>query len=290
VAFAAVVFAAFVIAFGVPGGSSTRAGGPLKQGSRTSTSAQHTSTTPVKPGMTVPVLMYHVVASAPPGAGNPNLYVPQDQFSAQMQALKAAGWHAVTLDQLEGHWSHGTSLGPGRPIVLTFDTGYHSQYANALPVLRSLGWVGDENLVVNGFSPSEGGISDAEIRGLIAAGWEIDTQGVSHRDLVGIGAGELQTEVASARQLLHQRYGVPVNWFSYPLGHYDATVLAAVKTAGYTGATTVVAGLAAQREDPFRLPRLTVLPGTSPSALIAQIASAQSDSPPPATYTGPGFA
>lgn len=284
------VLAAFLIAFGLPGGSSTGAGTPAKHASRTSTSTHHTSTTPVKPGMTVPVLMYHVVASAPPSANNPNLYVPQDQFSAQMQALKAAGWHAVTLDQLEGHWSRGTSLGPGKPIVLTFDTGYHSQYANALPVLRSLGWVGDENLVVNGFSPAEGGISDAEIRGLIAAGWEIDTQGVSHRDLIGIGAGELQTEVASARQLLHQRYGVPVNWFSYPLGHYDTTVLAGVKTAGYTGATTVVAGLAAQSEDPFRLPRLAVLPGTSPAALLAEIASAQRDSPPPASYTGPGFA
>jgi peptidoglycan/xylan/chitin deacetylase (PgdA/CDA1 family) len=288
---AAILLAGFLIAFGPPGGSSTRARTSATHASRSPTTpATHTSTTPTAATGTVPVLMYHVVASQPPGASNPSLYVPQDQFSAQMQALKAAGWHAVTLDQLESHWSHGTSLGPGKPIVLTFDTGYHSQYANALPVLKALGWVGDESLVVSGFSPSEGGISDTEIRGLIAAGWEIDTQGVSHRDLIAVGPGELQTEVASSRQLLHQRYGVPVNWFCYPLGHYDPTVIAAVKAAGYTGAMTTVAGLAGQSGDPYRLPRLTVLPGTSPSALLAQIASAQGDSAPGASYSGTGFA
>ncbi|HEY6396624.1 MAG TPA: polysaccharide deacetylase family protein [Solirubrobacteraceae bacterium] len=289
-AFGAVVLAGFLIAFGPPGGGSTGASSSAKHGPRPTTRAQH-SAVPPRPGTAaVPILTYHVIASPPSGTTSPNLYVPQDQFSAQMQALKAAGWHAITLDQLEGHWSHGTSLGAGKPIVLTFDTGYHSQYANALPVLRSLGWVGNENLVVNGFSPSEGGIGDTEIRGLISAGWEIDTQGVTHRDLIGLGAGELQTEVASSRQLLHQRYGVPVNWFSYPLGHYDATVLAAVKGAGYTGGLTTIAGLAAQNGDPYRFPRITVLPGTSPSALLAQITSAQGDSAPPPSYSGAGLA
>ncbi|MDQ6818367.1 MAG: polysaccharide deacetylase family protein [Actinomycetota bacterium] len=288
-ALAAVVLAGVLIAFGTPGGGSSRPGASAKHASRTTPPAHHTSTTPSAATASVPVLMYHVIAAPPPGAGNPSLYVPPDQFSAQMQALKAAGYHAVTLDQLESHWAHGNRLGAGKPIVLTFDTGYHSQYANALPVLRTLGWVGDENLVVNGLSPAEGGISDAEVRGLISAGWELDTQGLSHTGLIGLGSGQLQTEL-SARALLGQRYGAPVNWFSYPLGHYDATVAAAVKTAGYTGATTVVPGLASSASDPYRLPRLTVLPGTSPSALLAQIASAQGDSAPPASYSGPGFA
>jgi enoyl-CoA hydratase len=63
-----------------------------------------------------------------------------------MHALKAAGWHAVTLDQLQAYWTRGAKLPAGKPIVLTFDNGYHSQYAAALPVLRELGWVADENL------------------------------------------------------------------------------------------------------------------------------------------------
>ncbi|MDQ6818744.1 MAG: polysaccharide deacetylase family protein [Actinomycetota bacterium] len=285
----AVVLAALLI-LGVPGGGSGHSTETSTQRPRSTTTAK-SSTTPARTAPApVPVLMYHVVANAPAGVANPSLYVPQDQFSAQMQALKAAGWHAVTLDQLEGYWTQGKSLGPGKPIVLTFDTGYHSQYANALPVLKSLGWVGDEELVVNGLPPSEGGISGTEVRGLIAAGWEVDTQGLSHTDLTTVGSGQLTSEVASARQTLQQQYGIPVHWFSYPLGHYDANVIAAVKSGGYTGATTVAPGLASKAGDPYRLPRLAVLPGTSPSALVTQIASARGDSAAPASYSGPGFA
>jgi len=244
-----------------------------------------------KPGSaTVPVLMYHVINPPPAGAPFPGLYVPSDEFAAQMQALKAAGWHAVTMDQLEAYWTRGVPLGPGKPIVLTFDNGYASQYENALPILKRMGWVGDENIQLTGLPPSQGGLTDAQVRGLIAAGWELDTQGISHADLITLDAAQLEYQVATARRLLQKRYTVPVNWFCYPSGHYDATVVAAVKAAGFVGSTTVIPGWASPSEDPYRLPRLRVLGGTSPSALLGQIASAESSGPPPASYGGAGTA
>lgn len=244
-----------------------------------------------KPGAaTVPVLMYHVINPPPPGAPYPGLYVPADEFAAQMEALKAAGWHAVTMDQLRAYWTRGVSLGPGKPIVLTFDNGYASQYTNALPVLKRLGWVGNENIQLSGLPPSQGGLTDAQVRGLIAAGWELDTQGISHADLIRLDSSQLRYEVAGARQTLRHRYSVPVNWFCYPSGHYDATVIAEVKSAGFVGSTTVVPGWASPGEDPYRLPRLRVLGGTSPQSLLAQIASVRADGPPPASYGGSGTA
>jgi peptidoglycan/xylan/chitin deacetylase (PgdA/CDA1 family) len=244
-----------------------------------------------KPGTaTVPVLMYHVINPPPAGAPFPGLYVPADEFAAQMQALKAAGWHAVTLDQLEAYWTRGVPLGPGKPIVLTFDNGYASQYENALPILKQLGWVGNENIQLSGLPPSQGGLTDAQVRGLLAAGWELDTQGISHADLITLDAAQLQYQVATARKILQKRYDVPVNWFCYPSGHYDATVIAAVKAAGFVGSTTVIPGWASPSEDPYRLPRLRVLGGTSPSALLEQIAQTQTDGSPPSSYGGAGTA
>ena len=79
---------------------------------------------------------------------------------------------------------------------------------------------------------------------------------------------------------------MPVNWFCYPSGHYDSTVIEAVRAAGYLGSTTVVPGWAGPSSDPYRLPRLRVLGGTSPAALLAQIATARSSSAPPASYRG----
>lgn len=239
----------------------------------------------------IPILVYHVINDQPAGSSaNPALYVPVDQFTGQMQALKAGGWHAVTLDQVEAYWTRGTPLGPGKPIVITFDNGYASDYTNALPVLKGLGWAAVENLQLTGLPPSEGGLSDAQIRALIAAGWELDTQGLTHADLVTVSPAQLTNEVTTARQTLHSRYGVPVNWFSYPSGDYNPAVIAAARTAGYVGATTVNPGWASPQEDRFRLPRLVVAAGSSASQLLAQIASAETGTSAPTSYTGPGLA
>ncbi|MGH2866797.1 MAG: polysaccharide deacetylase family protein [Solirubrobacteraceae bacterium] len=232
----------------------------------------------------VPILMYHVIAAPPAGAPFPGLYVPQAEFAAQMQALKAAGWHPVTLDQLRSYWQHGARLPAAKPIVITFDNGYFSQYSHALPVLRQMGWVADENIQLAGLPPSQGGLTPPQVKAMIAAGWELDTQGISHADLITLDPAQLHYEVATARARLRRRYGVPVNWFCYPSGHYNATVIAAVRAAGFVGSTTVVPGWAQPVTDSYRLPRLRVLNGTSPTALLAQIASAHGTFTPPAGY------
>jgi peptidoglycan/xylan/chitin deacetylase (PgdA/CDA1 family) len=231
--------------------------------------------------------MYHVIAPPPAGAPFPGLYVPQPEFAAQMQALKQAGWQAVTMDQLEAYWTKGVPLpGHGKPIVLSFDNGYHSQYANAVPVLKKLGWVGDENIQLQGLPPSQGGLTKSEIKGLLQAGWELDTQGISHADLITLSPGELTYQVAKARKLLQRRYDIPVNWFCYPSGHYNAAVIQAVKAAGFVGSTTVVPGWASPSSDAYTLPRLRVLAGTSPESLLSQITSIENDPAPPSSYSG----
>lgn len=238
-----------------------------------------------KPGTAaVPVLMYHVINPPIPTAPYPGLYVPKAQFAAQMRALKAAGYHAVTMDQLQAYWTRGVPLPAGKPVVLTFDNGYASQYTNALPVLRRLGWPGVENIQLTGLPPAQGGLSEGQVRSLIRAGWELDTQGMSHADLITLGPAALRYQIATARRLLRRRFRVPVDWFAYPSGHYNPTVVAALKAAGFVGSETVVPGWASPGEDRFRLPRLRVLGGTSPKALLAQITSARGSASPPTTY------
>ncbi len=271
---------------GAKGSQVTTASGHSTLSAAHSGTASAVQGTGVPGHATVPILMYHVINPPPAGAAFPGLYVPSDEFAAQMQALKAAGWHAVTMDQLEANWTRGVPLGPGKPIVLSFDNGYASQYNNALPVLQRIGWVGVENIQLSGLPPSQGGFTDAQVRGLIKAGWELDTQGISHADLIRLDSAELHYQVVTARQMLRSRYGVPVNWFCYPSGHYDATVIDEVRSAGFVGSTTVVPGWAGPASNRFALPRLRVLGGTSPTALLAQIATAEGNQQTPGSYGG----
>ena len=231
----------------------------------------------------VPILMYHVIGDPPAGAPFPELYARPGEFAAQMHALARAGYHAVTLDRVRAAWLGRARL-PVRPIVLSFDNGYRTQFTRALPTLRRLGWVGVENMQLTGLPPPQGGLSGREVRGLLRAGWELDTQGWSHADLVDLDAARLRFEVAVARRRLQLAYHVPVDWFCYPSGEYDPAVVAAVRRAGYVGATTVVPGWAHPADDRYRLPRLRVVRGTSPQALLGLVAATEHDTVRPTAY------
>jgi peptidoglycan/xylan/chitin deacetylase (PgdA/CDA1 family) len=231
----------------------------------------------------VPILVYHVIAPPFSNSPYPGLYVPPAEFTAQMEALRRAGFHAVTMDQVLRSWRTRTAL-PKRPVVVSFDNGYRTQYTKALPVLRRLGWVGVENLQLSGLPPSQGGLTPKQVRGLVAAGWELDTQGWNHADLPTLDPAELRFQIAMVRSRLRHAYHVPVNWFCYPSGHYDDAVVREVRRAGFAGATTILPGWAKPGEDRYRLARLRVLGGTSPMQLLSQIADARGEPAPPRVY------
>ena len=84
--------------------------------------------------------------------------------------------------------------------------------------------------------------------------------------------------MAGSRAILRRDYGVPVNNFCYPSGRYDATVIAAVRAAGYAGATTEIPGFA-DREHPYELKRLEILGSTGVSGLASALRRRRPDAP-----------
>jgi peptidoglycan/xylan/chitin deacetylase (PgdA/CDA1 family) len=194
----------------------------------------------------VPILMYHVIANPPANAPYPELYVPRASFAAQVGWLARHGYHAVTLQQVFDSW-RGVRTLPAKPIVLTFDDGYLSQLRSAMPLLRRRHWAGVLNLELRNLDVVWG-IRPPGIRKLIGAGWEIDAHTIHHQDLTTLGAAQLREEVAGSRAELRRRFHVPANFFCYPAGRYDDTVIAAVQAAGYLGATTTNYGLARPSE------------------------------------------
>ena len=227
-----------------------------------------------------PILEYHVIWQAPSGAPFPLLYVAPKLFAQQMRALVAAGYHAVTLDQLWANWHEHKRLPCGKPIVISFDNGYETQFQYAEPVLAKLGWVGVENLQLTGLDWANGGLSHHEIRELVADGWELDTQGYDHSDMVTQSPSGLAFQTLDTRRKIQRLFHVPVNWFCYPSGQYDPTVIAALRRAGFRGSTTEYYGWAGANDDPFALPRLEVHPTLDGSELVQQVAAMRDDPPP----------
>jgi peptidoglycan/xylan/chitin deacetylase (PgdA/CDA1 family) len=207
-----------------------------------------TRTTPV------PILMYHVIADPPEDAPYPDLYVTPRRFGEHVAYLARHRYHVVTLEQVWDHWHGGRSL-PPRPVVVSFDDGSRGWYTHAYPILRRHGWVGTMNLALSHLNRVD--LRVQWVRRLVAAGWELASHTFTHRDLTALSDRDLRRELAGSRTRLRRLFGVPVNFFCYPSGRYDAKVLDAVRKAGYVGATTTVEGFAVPGR-PFELKRIRV--------------------------------
>ena len=202
----------------------------------------------------VPILMYHVLGVPSASAPYPDLYVKPSDLAGQMQWLASHGYHAVTLGQVFRYWRSGVAL-PSKPIVISFDDGYLSDYTVAMPALRRHGWAGVLNLIVDNVRP--GDLTALQVRRLIAAGWEIDSHTVTHADVTTLDQAGLQREIGGARTALRRMFDQPVDFFCYPAGQYDAAAIAEVRAAGYLGATTVNPGLA-RPGDAYTLNRIRI--------------------------------
>ena len=212
----------------------------------------------------VPILMYHVIQAPTASTPLPGLYVAPSVFAEQMRWLAHHHFHAVTLQEAYDYW-HGGPL-PSRPVVISFDDGFRNQYTKALPILAHHHWPGTLNLAMSHFAQPGWGLGPRMIKAMIRNGWEIDSHTMTHASLPGLPPDQLSYQVAHSRVVLQKRFDVPVDFFCYPAGAYDSTVIAAVRHAGYQGATSTQPGFA-RWDDPWTLNRIRMTNSTGPRDL-----------------------
>lgn len=140
-------------------------------------------------------------------------------------------------------------------------------------LVAARGWPGVLNLKLEALEQGE--LSDEMVEEMLAAGWELGSHTVTHADLAQLSGAELRREVAGSRRRLERRFEVPVDFFCYSAGSYDEEAVAAVRSAGYRGATTTEPGLAAPGGDRLTMPRLRVGGDDGAAGLAATIEAAQ---------------
>ena len=213
----------------------------------------------------VPILMYHAIGNAPAGAPYPELYVSRSAFAAQIAWLARNGYHAVTLRRVYDSWTRDAPL-PARAVVLSFDDGYPGDVSVALPLLRRHRWPGVLNLHIGNLIP-------AKVRRLVAARWEVDSHTFTHSDLTTLDSAQLRHDVRDSRTWLRGVFHVPIDFFCYPSGRYDANVIAAVRAAGYLGAMTTNYGVASPADGMYTLDRVRVNGSDGAAGLAAKLRS-----------------
>lgn len=260
-----------MIAFAVGLGIGANAGRSDEQGGGTAAVADGAPANEVPTvsgfGGDVPILMYHAIEVPPPTAAYPDLYVPLAEFKDQIRWLERRGYHAVTLGQVFAAWFDGADIA-ANPVVISFDDGIQSQYTHAFPALAKREWPAVLNLTVK--SLDEGDVGVDQVEEMIASGWEIGSHTFTHADVSTLDEAGLKREIGASRAELSERLGVPVDFFCYPAGAYDEDAIAAVRRAGYRGATTTEPGLGSPKQR-WTLKRIRVSGGDGAAGLAAAL-------------------
>ena len=211
----------------------------------------------------LPVLMYHHFADE----AKEGTVVTPVRFREQMNALKEAGYQAVTIPQVIDYVENGAPL-PARPILITMDDGYGSNLDTAAPILEETGMCatvfaigineGEEYYPHSGepmwqerfaFEKAapwvEKGIIDVQSHTFDMH--QLASYGYSGRDGVLRLEGEsdedyrqaLLSDTEAFRQRRGNRVGTELLALAYPFGYYSEEADALLKEAGYAVTFTI---------------------------------------------------
>lgn len=85
----------------------------------------------------VPILLYHHVVEEPEEAQG-GTAVSREALERHLRFLAEEGYHTVSSRELIDYVYHGGEL-PDKPVYITFDDGYYSNYSIAYPLLKKYG-------------------------------------------------------------------------------------------------------------------------------------------------------
>ncbi|MHB1247088.1 MAG: polysaccharide deacetylase family protein [Sulfuriferula sp.] len=205
-------------------------------------------------------LMYHSVV---PGMGTPNwrYAVSMKSFCLQLDFLLSEGWQTYRLDELTNQPL------PQRSVAITFDDGYQDNFI-AFEELARRGMTASWFIVSRDIGTQtrwrDPGTTQApllgapQLREMHAAGMEIGAHSHSHIRLTECDDATLTTELSVSKSTLEDVLASPVNSMAYPYGAYDARVVAATRSAGYTAACTTRTGWAMGGQDQLQIRRLSI--------------------------------
>lgn len=204
------------------------------------------------------ILTYHSVSD--PADDPYGITVSADRLDEQLTWLRRRGLTGVAIATLLGARTAGS-----RGLVgLTFDDGYADFLDEALPVLLAHGCTatvfvlpgrpGGSN-AWDPLGPRRPLLTEEGIRTVAAAGMEVGSHGMLHRNLTALPDDELRRETQGSRDALTRIVRQTPSGFCYPYGTVDRRVVESVRAAGYAYGCALAPGALS---GPFALPRTHV--------------------------------
>ncbi len=183
----------------------------------------------------IPVVLYHDIQEQYPAEDDAVVVTPQT-FEEHISALLSNGYTPVSFEDI-CNASKGAFVMPEKPIVITFDDGYLTNYNYAFPILQKYGTkatifvitstVGRMDIKNPHFTWEQAKIMQQS--GLVS----IQSHTFSHQYLDTADEFSLAREIRLSKYLIEKNLGTKCDVLAFPYGKYNQQVTDAVKSAGY---------------------------------------------------------
>lgn len=202
-----------------------------------------------------PILEYHMVqAEEPKDAGEYN--VPPEDFIQQLEYLKENGYTTISIrDFLRA--KKGLQELPEKPVILTFDDGYETNYTELLPILEKYNAKATIFMVTNSIG-KKNYMSWEQLKDIQKRGVEIGSHTANHLPLTSMDLDKAREEVQLSKLLMEWNGMSTIYTLSYPNGKFDDDMLEMLKQEEYLAAVTGDAGLNTYETNPYLLQRINI--------------------------------
>jgi peptidoglycan/xylan/chitin deacetylase (PgdA/CDA1 family) len=202
----------------------------------------------------VPILIFHSIrpyVQSDTRAARRYIATPET-LEQELAYLRDSGYTSITFDTLVDHITKSSPL-PPKPVIISFDDDWQSQYVYAVPLLKKYGFTATFYIWVAVVGMKHHMTWD-EVRALSAAGMQIGCHTITHPYLTRVQKDEtLRREIMGAKRIIEERVGVPVTSIAYPFGQYNERVVAMVKEAGFASARSTWPGVIHSQEGLYSL-------------------------------------
>lgn len=207
----------------------------------------------LKQGIALPIVMYHGFSTTAKRQGD--YILSPSVLESDLKYLKENGYTTIVMSDLLAYVDDGTPL-PEKPIMLTFDDGFYSNYTYAYPlmkqydsrmVLSPIGYYVDQYTQNGETNPEYATCHWETLREMMQSGHvEIQNHTYNLHKLKGRkGAKKLATEtlaeyekqlsddLTTMQQRVTEELGVTPTTFTYPFGAVSQESLDILKALGF---------------------------------------------------------
>lgn len=196
------------------------------------------------------------------------------EFEKQMDYLAAHNYSVISLSELLKGLKGGQL--PPKPVVITIDDGFKSNYTLAYPVLKKYNFPATLFIYTNFIEKNNGSLTWEEIREMTKNNIEIGSHSLSHYNLLKYKNNEnyetylarIRREIFLSKEILESKIGSKVKFFAYPYGVYSPIIKNLVIQAGYEGILNANNMNNTLTADPFSLNRQIIFGQNSFNSFI----------------------